>query len=484
MFPGSGIGLLLFLFLNVKVCTATPCSYLLGQNTRKEEQIIFPQDKNSLMRESEAEVASFPRLENPELVAIHQYKPKRIPRPGSLSLTEGAIATPKVTPSQSVHPFDHHSVKPTINIDEEPAKKEHADINYTGSPSTDIFPMLSVLPDLEETHNSSEEIIDLTQKSSPQANPTFTTTAPLLSPSLEATFEDLNNRNTSSVQPSTSPKPIPLWTVVQPNGQNGTTVGASQNSGTSKEGGYKRSPSPTEKATNTKNESNSQILSIFGDTTGVPLIGTPSPSFTLSGFIDLTSLNLTPQPTFLTSPEPDAIGTPNIQGSSESNNKAVSSFIPGLSNNVLFGICAGAGVVIVSLIVGTALFVQQRQNDGSQLSYHRSDSGGVTEAENLTVSRGLRNRVANDQVLAHTEVPVTFKMHHAQRVTQTPAPLISDRKVEREPRLPIVQRLLSLSKANSQTVPPTPNAKASWFATPKASSTRNEGPSEDSSDTG
>lgn len=199
-----------------------------------------------------------------------------------------------------------------------------------------------------------------------------------------------------------------------------------------------------------------------------PEQGASSPLFTVSDFLYTNPTNVVPFSTALISLELGENDFPNIQGSSE--DKATDNIFTGTSTNMIIAFCAAAGAVIVSLVLGTALLLHRRENDDSDFSYIETTAGEGSEPE---VAQNPRND--SPTVLPPPKIDTLLPCSEGPSISGTQP--LSDRKLgteikklETEIRLPLVQRLMSITKGRPMPVPPTPNEKASWFATPKGSS--------------
>lgn len=175
---------------------------------------------------------------------------------------------------------------------------------------------------------------------------------------------------------------------------------------------------------------------------------------------------------------------PLVTNSSQSNgNKVASSFIPNLSNGALIGICAAAGVIIVTLILGGVLVTKRNRAETSDSS---CTSGSTSYSEDREGGRHDGEQDAHDTTVPALPI-VHVNVQSDNQMTDRPA-AIQDAVLERKTSsantpakgVPLVQILRSLSKSKDS--PATPNAKASWFATPKGSETQGHPPFGDDTD--
>lgn len=163
-----------------------------------------------------------------------------------------------------------------------------------------------------------------------------------------------------------------------------------------------------------------------------------------------------------------------MNSSQNNDNKAASSFIPNLSNGALIGICAAAGVIIVTLILGSVLVVKRNRPE-------TSDYTCTTESNSYSEDRDGGHHESDQKAINTTALaPPIVELNVQSEITQMsgrPA-AIQDVLLERKTSstntpakgVPLVQIFRSLSKSKGS--PATPNAKASWFSTPKGFETQ------------
>lgn len=172
-----------------------------------------------------------------------------------------------------------------------------------------------------------------------------------------------------------------------------------------------------------------------------------------------------------------SLKNPLLNSSGQSNSRTPKAFPPSLSMSAMIGICLCAGMTAFMLMVGGAFYVRRRQRrDESDFSYMTSEGAGRDNDEEST-TKPVESLCAQDIMPSNlhvAEIAAASQMTDSQLEPGDLRDRVGDGKKGTDNYRVAVRRILSLTANKSpDNVPQTPNSKASWFATPRASSRRN-----------